>query len=108
QSVNQHLSAQLNVRLQQEKMGMLSISASLLAVLALLFVLGASTSSRISSKLKRIINTMSRLREKQNGIEQIPIDGKDEFSRFTINLNHIIEKQQQYESALVETKEAAI
>ncbi len=108
QSVNQHLSAQLNVRLQQEKMGMLSISASLLVVLALLFVLGASTSYRISSKLKRIINTMSRLREKQNGIEQIPIDGKDEFSRFTINLNHIIEKQQQYESALVETKEAAI
>ncbi|MDE1357718.1 ATP-binding protein [Vibrio aestuarianus] len=87
---------------------MLVMYAVAILVLIFLYILGASTYYRVTSKLSHILNTMRRLSQQQDKIEQISVEGNDEFAHFTRNLNQIIQQQQQYEIALLETKEAAI
>lgn len=107
QGVTANFSMLLAQQVKQEKIRMLVMYAVAILVLIFLYILGASTYYRVTSKLSHILNTMRRLSQQQDKIEQISVEGNDEFAHFTRNLNQIIQ-QQQYEIALLETKEAAI
>ncbi|MDE1211012.1 ATP-binding protein [Vibrio aestuarianus] len=108
QGVTANFSMLLAQQVKQEKIRMLVMYAVAILVLIFLYILGASTYYRVTSKLSHILNTMRRLSQQQDKIEQISVEGNDEFAHFTRNLNQIIQQQQQYEIALLETKEAAI
>nr|WP_239424271.1 ATP-binding protein [Vibrio galatheae] len=94
----------LNIRTAKQGLWLIIISGC--AIFAVMFAWGTSTVYRINSKLSKIISVMGHLKER-NGVEQIPIDGNDEFSSFARQLNHIIEQQVEYEHKLVDAKERA-
>lgn len=100
------LRTELNQSIRSAKQGLWLIVIAGCSVFIVMFAWGTSTIYRINSKLAKIINVMGQLKEK-DGAEQIPIDGKDEFSSFANQLNHIIEQQTEYERNLVTAKESA-
>ncbi|KHA62360.1 histidine kinase [Vibrio variabilis] len=85
---------------------MWGIASAGLVVFFLLFAWGASTLYRINSKLTRILTVMSNMRDSGH-VDQIPIDGNDEFTRFAHELNDTIARQKAYQTKLVEAKEHA-
>ncbi|WP_367990127.1 ATP-binding protein [Vibrio sp. NTOU-M3] len=102
----ENLRSELEISITKNQRSMLLLALAMCAVLGAMFVWGSSTLYRINSKLRRILNTMSSLRSK-NGVEQIPVDGKDEFTKFAKSLNSIIKDQMNHEKQLVKAKEHA-
>lgn len=100
------LRQELNQSIRSAKQGLWLIAIAGCSVFIVMFAWGTSTIYRINSKLAKIISVMGQLKEK-DGAEQIPIDGKDEFSSFAHQLNHIIEQQSDYKKNLVKAKESA-
>ena len=102
----QQLQTELNQAIENAQTALWSMIVLGVIVLIVMFAWGASTLMRINSKLAKIIHVMGRLKEK-DGVEQIPVDGKDEFSEFARELNQIIDQQKEYELELVTAKENA-
>lgn len=81
--------------------------AGVLVLLMALIILSISTSYRISSKLSKILNTMVQLNNQQRVVNQIEIDGGDEFSYFAMGLNEVIRNLRQHEQCLIDAREDA-
>ncbi|EGA65516.1 hypothetical protein VIBR0546_14560 [Vibrio brasiliensis LMG 20546] len=105
-SFSQQLQTELTRSIERAEDGLWAIIISGVTIFVVMFAWGSSTLGRINSKLAKIIYVMGRLKEK-DGAEQIPVDGKDEFSKFAHQLNQIIDQQKEYERNLVSAKENA-
>ncbi|MGY5612590.1 ATP-binding protein [Vibrio brasiliensis] len=102
----QQLQTELKHAISNAEQALWLIAILGVTIFTVMFTWGSSTLMRINSKLAKIIHVMGRLKEK-DGAEQIPVDGKDEFSAFASELNQIIEQQKEYEQKLVMAKEDA-
>jgi len=103
---SQQLQLELAEEMEADQRSIWLIGATGVAVLIVMFAWGASTLFRINTKLSRILNVMSNMRDSHQ-VEQIPIDGRDEFAAFAHELNYTIKKQKAYEQKLVEAKDNA-
>ncbi len=96
----------LSTLIREEKSEFAVLIVGTLLLLAMMFIWGASTLYRINTKLSRILQSMSRLRN-NDGTTLIPVDGNDEFTDFAVDLNHIMQAQLRYEEQLLQAKEQA-
>ncbi|SHE42415.1 ATP-binding protein [Vibrio gazogenes] len=87
-------------------------TAIVLVILTLsgLILLSISTSYRISTRLNRILHAMAQINEKSqaNYVENIPVDGYDEFARFAIGMNDVMQTLTEQKIHLVRAKEEAV
>ena len=105
---SRQLQMQLSGLISNEKQRLILVMIATIALLIMMFVWGASTLYRINTKLGRIVLSMNRLRNKDDGvIPFIQVDGNDEFTTFAENLNHVIQEQVHYEEQLLRAKEQA-
>lgn len=100
------LQGELQESIETSQRSMWVIAISGLFVFIVMFAWGASTLYRINSKLSRILRVMGNMRDSED-VEQIPIDGNDEFTRFAHELNYTIKRQKAYELKLVDAKNNA-
>ncbi|WP_038184326.1 hybrid sensor histidine kinase/response regulator [Vibrio rhizosphaerae] len=87
-------------------------TAIVLVILTLsgLILLSISTSYRISTRLSRILHTMAQINEKSqlSQMKKIPVDGYDEFARFAIGMNEVMQTLTEQKRHLVQAKEEAV
>lgn len=102
------LSSNLASRIEYEQRLVIILSLLVGLVIVMLCILGASTSLRVNRKLAKILTTMSALEERKGEIQQIKIDGNDEFTKFALRVNQIILFQQEHELQILAAKESAI
>lgn len=100
------LKQELEQSINDAKQGLWLVAIAAAIVFLIMFAWGASTVYRINTKLAKILYVMKRVSEKDHA-QQIPIDGKDEFSTFAVKLNQIIDQQKVYARNLVQAKESA-
>ncbi|MFB9215770.1 hybrid sensor histidine kinase/response regulator [Vibrio sinaloensis] len=103
---SRHLQNELGAEIKYSQRAMWAIAGVGIIAMVIMFAWGTSTLYRINSKLSRILQVMSNLRGSSH-VEQIPIDGRDEFAKFATELNYTIAKQKAYEQDLVKAKEHA-
>ncbi|SJN55626.1 Signal transduction histidine-protein kinase BarA [Vibrio ruber DSM 16370] len=87
----------------------LAIVLVILTLSGLIF-LSISTSYRISTRLSRILHAMAQINEKSqlSHVEKIPVDGYDEFARFAIGMNDVMQTLTEQKTHLVQAKEEAV
>lgn len=103
---SRQLQSELAAEIDYSQRAMWLIAGVGVIALVIMFAWGTSTLYRINSKLSRILRVMDNLRG-SSAVEQIPIDGRDEFAKFATELNYTIAKQKAYEQDLVKAKEHA-
>ncbi len=103
---SRQLQDELQEAIDASQRSMWLIAGAGVFVFIVMFAWGASTLYRINSKLSRILRVMGNMRDSEN-VEQIPIDGNDEFTRFAHELNYTIKRQKAYELKLVDAKNNA-
>ncbi|MDN3685491.1 hypothetical protein QW180_25665 [Vibrio sinaloensis] len=89
---SRHLQNELGAEIKYSQRAMWAIAGVGIIAMVIMFAWGTSTLYRINSKLSRILQVMSNLRGSSH-VEQIPIDGRDEFAKFATELNYTIAKQ---------------
>ncbi|MCG9677436.1 ATP-binding protein [Vibrio sp. Isolate24] len=100
------LHAELQISIKRSEHTLLAIAIGGFMLFAGMFFWGTSTLYRINSKLAHILSVMGSMRN-SGSVELIPVDGKDEFSKFAHSVNYVIKTQKQYEQELVIAKENA-
>ncbi|MDW6005293.1 hybrid sensor histidine kinase/response regulator [Vibrio mangrovi] len=104
------LSQKIQTRVTQDEQFIHTAIIFVALTLCGLILLSISTSYRISSKLSRILHAMAQINEKslQCRVEKIPVDGNDEFSRFALGMNDIMQNLTEHKARLVQAKEEAV
>ncbi|MDF2155343.1 ATP-binding protein [Vibrio sp. CAU 1672] len=98
----------LRQEVAKQKRANIIMSLFVAVLIAVLCWLGITTWYRVSGKLNSLIRSLSALLDKNEKGTQITIDGNDEFTIFSRQVNGIIEAMRDQTDAIVQAKESAI